>query len=596
MTEPTLSLDGKWLWNGTEWIPAPPTAAPAVVSEAQPIIQQVAQNQEISVQELTQAAQNYDLNHDQSLSQYEIELAASAIKSPPLSPYSPAGNKLQTNNRNKIIGAVSMTSILLFSITFWLLSPNLSPLDSIHDEDGDGIPDGDDRFIFNPTQTTDSDMDGYGDNQDMNATQIDNFTLNPTQWADLDGDGYGDNQDPNATQVDNFTMNPTQWADLDGDGYGDNQSEEATQVDNFITNPTQWADSDGDGYGDNQSDEATQVDDFPLNPTQWRDTDGDGHGDNQSDGATQVDNFTTNPSQWADSDGDGYGDNQSDDATQVDDFPLNPTQWQDTDGDGYGDNQDNDATQVDAFPTNPSQWIDSDNDGYGDNQASGASQVDAFPNDPNEWRDDDNDGFGNNADDCVAVFGTSIIDVIGCVDLDGDGYSNNGDAFPLDSSEWFDDDGDGIGNNADILDDGDAYISFDVVSLQADTLQDYDIFGNAPDMFMTVWHDANCNGVSEEDETDYFTDYKLDSYSVTLSDGLSIGFNVPDEQGELCFAIFIYDSDDSEDDILDYSNGEYVALYFVKNLDDGFDTTLSYNNNDSGEYKTVDMIINIYVW
>ena len=68
------------------------------------------------------------------------------------------------------------------------------------------------------------------------------------------------------------------------------------------------------------------------------------------------------------------------------------------------------------------------------------------------------------------------------------------------------------------------------------------------------------------------------------------------EQGELCFAIYIYESDDSEDDILDYSNGEYVALYFVKNLDDGFDTTLSYNNNDSGEYKTVDMIINIYVW
>ena len=538
MTQPTLSPDGKWLWNGTEWIPAPPTAAPAVVSEAQPIIQQVAQTQEIPVQELTQAAQNYDLNHDQSLSQYEIELAASAIKSPPLSPYSPADNKLQTNNRKKIIGAVSMSLILLFSITFWLLSPNLSPLDSIHDEDGDGIPDGDDRFIFNPTQTTDSDMDGHGDNQDLNATQIDNFTMNPTQWADLDGDGYGDNQDSNATQVDNFTMNPTQWADLDGDGYGDNQS----------------------------------------------------------DGATQVDNFTTNPTQWADSDGDGYGDNQSDDATQVDDFPLNPTQWQDSDGDGYGDNQDNDATQVDAFPTNPSQWIDSDGDEYGDNQASGASQVDAFPNDPNEWIDDDNDGFGNNADDCVAVFGTSLIDVIGCVDSDGDGYSNNGDAFPLDYSEWFDDDGDGIGNNADILDDGDAYIGFDVVSLQADTLQDYDIFGNAPDMFMTVWHDANCNGVSEEDETVYSTDYKLDSYSVTLSDGLSIGFNVPDEQGELCFAIYIYDSDDSEDDILDYSNGEYVALYFVKNLDDGFDTTLSYNNNDSGEYKTVDMIINIYVW
>ena len=53
MTQSTLSPDGKWLWNGTEWIPAPPTATPAVVSEAQPIIQQVAQTQEIPVQELS---------------------------------------------------------------------------------------------------------------------------------------------------------------------------------------------------------------------------------------------------------------------------------------------------------------------------------------------------------------------------------------------------------------------------------------------------------------------------------------------------------------------------------------------------------------
>ena len=538
MTQSTLSPDGKWLWNGTEWIPAPPTATPAVVSEAQPIIQQVAQTQEIPVQELAQAAQNYDLNHDQSLSQYEIELAASAIKSPPLSPYLPAGNKLQTNNRNKILGAVSMSLILLFSITFWVLSPNLSPLDSIHDEDGDGIPDGDDRFIFNPTQNSDSDMDGYGDNQDSNATQVDNFTMNPTQWADLDGDGYGDNQDPNATQADNFTTNPTQWADLDGDGYGDNQSE----------------------------------------------------------GATQVDNFTTNPTQWADSDGDGYGDNQSDDATQVDDFPLNPTQWQDTDGDGYGNNQNNDATQVDAFPTNPSQWIDSDGDGYGDNQASGASQVDAFPNDPTEWKDDDNDGFGNNADDCVTVFGTSTIDVTGCVDSDADGYSNNGDAFPLDSTEWFDDDSDGVGNNDDILDDGDAYISFDVYSLEADFSQSYDLFGNPPDMLMKVWHDENCDSIIDDDELVYSTDYKLDSYTVSLTDGLQVAFDVPEDEGLFCFGTFIYDSDDSEDDLLDYSPGEYSALWFNVMLEDDYEATISYENNNNNELKSVDMTIWVYVF
>ena len=532
MTQPTLSPDGKWLWNGTEWIPAPPTATPAVVSEAQPIIQQVAETQEIPVQELTQAAQNYDLNHDQSLSQYEIELAASAIKSPPLSPYSPAGNKLQTNNRNKIIGAVSMSLILLFSITFWLLSPNLSPLDSIHDEDGDGIPDGDDRFIFNPTQTSDSDMDGYGDNQDPNATQVDNFTMNPTQWADLDGDGYGDNQDPNATQMDNFTMNPTQWADLDGDGYGDNQSERATQVDNFTTNPTQWADSDGDGYGDNQSD----------------------------------------------------------DATQVDDFPLNPTQWQDTDGDGYGDNQNNDATQVDAFPTNPSQWIDSDGDGYGDNQASGASQVDAFPNDPTEWRDDDNDGFGNNADNCVTVFGTSTVDVTGCVDSDADGYSNNGDVFPLDSTEWFDDDGDGVGNNADLLDDGDAYFIVAINFITADVQQSYD-FGSSPDMQMFLIHDDECNGLDEMDLL-YTSDTVLESYYVDEDNDLFASFDIEEDLSTICFAVGVRDIDDSEHDTLDYVNGDgqyyRFTLSLTGNIYDGIYTTYTYYNTNQ-EYKCIDI-------
>ena len=30
--EPTLSPDGKWMWNGSEWIPAPPTHEPPVAA------------------------------------------------------------------------------------------------------------------------------------------------------------------------------------------------------------------------------------------------------------------------------------------------------------------------------------------------------------------------------------------------------------------------------------------------------------------------------------------------------------------------------------------------------------------------------------
>jgi hypothetical protein len=32
MTDPVISPDGKWMWTGSEWIPAPPTSAPTADS------------------------------------------------------------------------------------------------------------------------------------------------------------------------------------------------------------------------------------------------------------------------------------------------------------------------------------------------------------------------------------------------------------------------------------------------------------------------------------------------------------------------------------------------------------------------------------
>ena len=68
---------------------------------------------------------------------------------------------------------------------------------------------------------------------------------------DADSDGWS-NPDSNWTAkegADAFPDNPTQWSDMDGDGWGDNQSEGALQVDDFPDNPTQWLDTDGDGWG-----------------------------------------------------------------------------------------------------------------------------------------------------------------------------------------------------------------------------------------------------------------------------------------------------------------------------------------------------------
>ena len=83
------------------------------------------------------------------------------------------------------------------------------------DSDLDGVNDLNDAFPNDPTQTTDSDDDGYGD--DPNGNQPDAFPNEPTQWADSDGDGYGDNI--GGENADLFPNNADQWSDADGDGY-----------------------------------------------------------------------------------------------------------------------------------------------------------------------------------------------------------------------------------------------------------------------------------------------------------------------------------------------------------------------------------------
>ena len=66
-----------------------------------------------------------------------------------------------------------------------------------------------------------------------------------------------------------------------------------------------------------------------------------------------------------------------------------------------------------------------------------------------DQNDLDSDGVLNENDDCPNDAGTSTQDLTGCPDDDDDGYSNAGDAFPNDSSEYFDTDSDGVGDNSD---------------------------------------------------------------------------------------------------------------------------------------------------
>ncbi|TQV87605.1 collagenase [Aliikangiella coralliicola] len=68
------------------------------------------------------------------------------------------------------------------------------------DSDGDGVPDSEDAFPNDPTETKDSDGDGVGDNADA-------FPNDASETKDTDGDGIGDNSDPFPNDPTNGQLN-----------------------------------------------------------------------------------------------------------------------------------------------------------------------------------------------------------------------------------------------------------------------------------------------------------------------------------------------------------------------------------------------------
>ncbi|MFL0799467.1 MAG: putative Ig domain-containing protein [Agarilytica sp.] len=81
------------------------------------------------------------------------------------------------------------------------------------DSDGDGVPDDQDEFPTDPSESVDTDGDGTGNNADTDDDNDgvpdinDAFPLDSTETSDLDGDNIGDNSDP----------------DRDGDGVDNDQ-------------------------------------------------------------------------------------------------------------------------------------------------------------------------------------------------------------------------------------------------------------------------------------------------------------------------------------------------------------------------------------
>ena len=334
------------------------------------------------------------------------------------------------------------------------------------DTDGDGYSDpepnwtpagnGSDAFKTDPTQWTDADGDGFGDNatgnlaDDCPSIPGESWQNNTLGCVDTDQDGWADQED---AQVNDST----QWSDIDGDGFGDNSGGTTPDAcinlagNSTLGNRMGCPDTDGDGWDD-------VIDLLPNLANQWLDQDGDGYGDNatgpQPDACPGLaGNSTIDRYGCVDDDGDGM-------SNDSDAFPNDPTRTQDTDGDGFDDLEDDCINSAGNSTVDRKACPDTDGDGYSDptlpdgnipgwNSANGA---DALPFNPTQWNDSDGDGYGENAlgtepDACPTVEGYSNLDVFGCPDEDNDGSSQSGDLFPDDSTQWSDIDGDGFGDN-----------------------------------------------------------------------------------------------------------------------------------------------------
>lgn len=444
-------------------------------------------------------------------------------------------------------------------------------ISSKYDNDGDWVSDEDDDFITNPTQDVDTDGDGFGDESD-GMLPDDCVSYFGTSWRDRQGcqDEDGDGQ---SNLFDDFWTKPSQWTDSDGDGLGDNWGTAAwnsTRDDGwpgeFIDDRVWNADPspldyDNDGFEDStlfdigasapydtcQLTFGTSVhdvngcidsdydgwsdvgDSHPGDATQHSDGDGDGYGDNASgnnpdscpniSGTSIIDAFGC-----VDADGDGYSN-----IRDIDDD--NSLEWSDLDEDGFGDNGDkcpyvygttitsNDrgcpdsdgdgyADRSDEMPHDASQNSDQDGDGFGDNLSDSCpASIGA------SWRgllgcpDSDNDGWADSEDLCPNSFGVSGAPMRGCSDLDNDGVADVVDLFPDDANESTDSDGDGIGDNSDAYPndwDNDGYASgVDWDDNDASEWEDTDGdgVGNNSDPWPEdplLWSDADGDGYADQ--------------------------------------------------------------------------------------------------
>ena len=354
-------------------------------------------------------------------------------------------------------------------------STNLSPVNgglwytaALADADGDGNPNFTDPWPYDPTNgnlppewnspTADTDADGIPNAQDPALADPLNFSIyNGTSWyadavGDVDGDGIVNFQD--AYPYDYYNGSYA-GPDSDGDGVPDSQDPYPYDATNGGTggggDPQPEPDSDGDGRPDSQ-------DPYPNDPYDNADFDQDGIPDVSDPAQADANNLSPiNGIEW-------FGDVRGDvDADGVQNFwdlePYGPPSV-DVDGDGLIDSVDPAPEDFyNSSPHNGAQW---QADALGDFDGDGVPNFfDAWPDDRlNGQLDTDMDGIPDPSDPAPEDsmnyssyngrnwYGSEVLG-----DADNDGILNFFDLYPEDfyngNPPVYDSDRDGIPDNID---------------------------------------------------------------------------------------------------------------------------------------------------
>jgi len=345
------------------------------------------------------------------------------------------------------------------------------------DSDGDGVPDIDDPFPWDPNAYLDADNDGAADNWEESWMQTD--PNNP----DTDGDGYLDGEDqlPNDPlyHADNdwdglpneLDPDDNDW-DVDDDGARDGDDADFYDDDPNYINPNRRWDCDRDGQSDEEEWERgsdackldtdddgieDKYDAYPRSFYYSKDSDGDGLPD-------ELEIINGSDPNDEDSDDDGHLDGISQ-ATQNSiqgvlnslDCDIDCNHWEyfwrfwdlnnDCNGDGHitQDEWERQSSECidganlrDMYPNDPeaiknSDWDDLHDGIDDDDDNDGVSDVDEIRlgTNPLRWDDKPLDSDGDNVPDVIEE--EKGLDPFN-VDSDGDGPWDGWDSWPLDPS------------------------------------------------------------------------------------------------------------------------------------------------------------------